>query len=232
MKPHCIRCALSLTLVMTLLGGCGGYRMIIDIVPVTNRLVETTVIEDDKDSWGAAAKVAMIDVTGVISDGGNGPNPLESGESPVSLFAEALKKAAEDDRVKAIIVAINSPGGTVTASDLMYRELKYFKETTGKPVGADIRRKKNSFPVVHAMSEAKGAEKKSLLDIYNQDEVAESDVDRVLQIMEKAETRGFAHAMATEHGKDATDALESVELEPTARAEIDEMIHFLLVREH
>lgn len=106
------------------------------------------------------------------------------------------------------------------------------EETTGKPVGADIRRKKNSFPVVHAMSQAKGAEKKCLLDIYKQDEVVESDVDRVLQIMEKAETRDFAHTMATEHGKDATDALESVDLEPSARAEIDEMIHFLLVREH
>lgn len=106
------------------------------------------------------------------------------------------------------------------------------EQTTGKPVGADIRRKKNSFPVVHAMSQSKGQEKKSLLDIYNQDEVAEGDVDKVLGIMEKAETREFAHTMAAEHGQDAADALESVELEPSARAEIAELIQFLLVREH
>ena len=106
------------------------------------------------------------------------------------------------------------------------------EETTGKPVGADIRRKKNSFPVVHAMSWARGIEKKSLLDIYRQDEVVESDVDRVLQIMDKAETREHAHDMAVEHGRDAASALESVELDPSARAEIDELIHFLLVREH
>ncbi|MDA0769736.1 MAG: hypothetical protein BZY79_02495 [SAR202 cluster bacterium Casp-Chloro-G4] len=106
------------------------------------------------------------------------------------------------------------------------------EKTTGKPVGADIRRKKNSFPVVHAMSQAKGAEKQSLLDIYRQDEVAEGDVGRVLEIMDRAETRGCAHEMAMEHGQDASDALESVELEPSARAEIEELIQFLVVREH
>ena len=63
------------------------------------------------------------------------------------------------------------------------------EQATGKPVGADIRRKKNSFPVVHAMSQARGTEKKALLNIYKHDEVAENDVDRVLQIMEKTETR-------------------------------------------
>lgn len=106
------------------------------------------------------------------------------------------------------------------------------EQATGKPVGADIRRKKNSFPVVHAMSQATGPEKTSLLNIYRNDEVAESDVDKVLRIMEKAETRECAHKMAVEHGRDAADALESVELDPTARAEIDELIQFLLVREH
>ena len=40
------------------------------------------------------------------------------------------------------------------------------EETTGKPVGADIRRKKNSFPVVYAMSQAKGDDKKQLLNAY------------------------------------------------------------------
>ena len=37
------------------------------------------------------------------------------------------------------------------------------EESTGKPVGADIRRKKNSFPAVYAMSQAKGADKRHLL---------------------------------------------------------------------
>lgn len=106
------------------------------------------------------------------------------------------------------------------------------EETTGKPVGADIRRKKNSYPVVHAMSHARGAEKKSLLGIYQQEEVEDRDVDRVLEIMERAETRDSAHLMAAEHGKDAAEALKSVELDPDARAEIDELIQFLLVREH
>ncbi len=117
---------------LLLLAGCGGFRFIIDIVPSTHNLVETKVMGDE-GGWRSQPKVALIDVTGVISDSSRS-GLFGSSENPVGRFAEALKKASRDSRVKAVIVKINSPGGTVTASDLMYRELKHFKESTGKPV--------------------------------------------------------------------------------------------------
>ena len=49
-------------------------------------------------------------------------------------FREELKKAGEDHDVKALIVRINSPGGTVTASDIMFKELEIFKRTARIPV--------------------------------------------------------------------------------------------------
>jgi protease-4 len=61
---------------------------------------------------------------------------LTEGDNPVSLFAEQLNKAAEDNDVKAVILRINSPGGTVTATDMMYRQVRRFREKTGKPVVA------------------------------------------------------------------------------------------------
>jgi len=57
-----------------------------------------------------------------------------AGENPIGRFTESLRKAGADQRVRALVVRINSPGGTVTASDVMYRELMQFKRDTGKPV--------------------------------------------------------------------------------------------------
>ena len=53
--------------------------------------------------------------------------------------AEADKKKAEADKaIKGIIVRINSPGGTVTASDIIYHELQEFKKRTGVKVIAAL----------------------------------------------------------------------------------------------
>jgi len=104
--------------------------------------------------------------------------------------------------------------------------------STGKPVGADIRRKKNSFPVVYAMSEAKGAAKRRLLDIYRKAEPDDADVADVLQILDGVNTREYAHALAAEHGEIALDALSSVELGGKTLGAVEDLIEFLLVREH
>ena len=40
---------------------------------------------------------------------------------------EELQKAEDDEHVKALIVRINSPGGTITASDILYHEILAFK---------------------------------------------------------------------------------------------------------
>jgi len=56
------------------------------------------------------------------------------GENPVSAFREKLEAAAADPRVRAVVVRINSPGGGVTASDIMADELRRFREEARKPV--------------------------------------------------------------------------------------------------
>lgn len=105
--------------------------------------------------------------------------------------------------------------------------------STGKPVGADIRRKKNSFPVVYAMSQAKDADRQRLLDIYNNsDEMVEADVEDVLHIMDAVNTRDYAHTLAAEHGEIAVRALSAVELDRQSLGQVEDLIDFLLVREH
>jgi protease-4 len=80
-------------------------------------------------------KIALIDVEGLIVNAKTG-GLLSSGDNPVSLFRERLDAASIDKHVKAVVLRINSPGGGVTASDIMYRDLVNFRKETGKPVVA------------------------------------------------------------------------------------------------
>ena len=81
----------------------------------------------------AKDKVLMIDVEGTISAALD--TALFSREkSVVSRVAERLDRAAADPSVKAVILRIDTPGGEVTASDIIYHEILRFKERTGRPV--------------------------------------------------------------------------------------------------
>jgi len=104
-------------------------------VDVKEELEETTVGGDD--GWFITDKVAIVDVDGVIANTRE-RGMFGGGENPVSLFVEKLDTAADDSDVCAVIVRINSPGGGVTASDIMYRALTRFRAKRGVPVVAMI----------------------------------------------------------------------------------------------
>jgi protease-4 len=74
-------------------------------------------------------KVVVIDIQGMISNNKQVSalgTPIEVGM--VDRVREALKKAEKDNDVKGLILRINTPGGTVTSSDIIYHEIKAFKE--------------------------------------------------------------------------------------------------------
>ena len=118
--------------VVVLSAGCTRWRFIVDAVPVDDELTETEVLRDAGAGSGSA-KVALIDVKGLIIDAERG-RILGRIENPVSRLAEGLKRAENDSKVCAVIIRVNSPGGTVTASDMMYREIVKFKTRSSKPV--------------------------------------------------------------------------------------------------
>jgi protease-4 len=86
------------------------------------------------------AKILLLPVEGVISEQEQRRGPLGLGdrESLVARIREQLERAAEDDEVRAVLLRIDSPGGTVTASEILYREVQRFKEETGRPVVAEV----------------------------------------------------------------------------------------------
>ena len=81
----------------------------------------------------AKEKILMIDLDGMISAALD--TALFSREkNAVSRVFERLERAALDPWVKAVILRIDTPGGEVTASDIIYHEILRFKERTGRPV--------------------------------------------------------------------------------------------------
>ena len=125
----CVYTALLLLLVV--LAGCGPTAFRIELVP-TNQQLDETEIQRDKGVF-VRDKIAVIDVDGLLINKRK-RGWMREGDNPVSLFVEKLDKAAADRRVKAVVLRINSPGGTVAASDIMYHSLREFKRKTGKPV--------------------------------------------------------------------------------------------------
>ncbi len=103
------------------------------------RLPETEPLEEKVLEGTGKPKILLIDLDGVISFKeerdllGMGTRP-----SKVAFFREALLKAEEDPRISGVIVRINSPGGSVAASDAIYHEIMSFREKKKIPVHAFI----------------------------------------------------------------------------------------------
>ncbi len=97
------------------------------------RLMEREV---EAASGTTSNKIAVIRVEGVITDDAVADFFGGSGKSTVDHVRLHLRKAARDADVKGVVLQIDSPGGGVTASDLIHRELVEFKQKSGKPVVA------------------------------------------------------------------------------------------------
>jgi protease-4 len=83
-------------------------------------------------------KVLLLDIDNLITDVDiEGPLGLPGPESTVSRVREQLDEARES-LAAAILLRINSPGGGVTASDVIYREIVRFKEEEQVPVVAQL----------------------------------------------------------------------------------------------
>jgi protease-4 len=81
------------------------------------------------------AKIAIVDVDGLLLNL-DFTGPYSLGENPLALFGEKLDAIAADASVRAVVLRINSPGGSVTAADIMWRDLLAFRNRTHKPVVA------------------------------------------------------------------------------------------------
>lgn len=91
------------------LGGAGGGR-------------GATVLREGPRS----SRIAVVNIEGIIDD------------SQANELHRQLKAAREDSSIKGLIVRITSPGGTISASDRIYREIVNYRNEQDKPVVAFI----------------------------------------------------------------------------------------------
>ena len=130
-----------LFLLIPLIAGCHAIQARIgidppvglEIVPNSN---DRPVVEMPLESAGGKCdkgpRIAIIDVDGILLNT-NYTGPYSTGDNPIDLFREKLD-AARAPGITAVVLRINSPGGSVTASEVMWAELARFRSETGKPV--------------------------------------------------------------------------------------------------
>lgn len=86
----------------------------------------------EKTNFKIKDKIAVVYAEGGIVDGEGEPGSI-GGDN----YVEILRKIRKDDKIKAVVLRINSGGGSAMASDLMWRELELIK-AAGKPVIASM----------------------------------------------------------------------------------------------
>ncbi len=86
---------------------------------------------DMMETWSYGrgdCKVARVDISGVIMQGKQG-SIFSMGRDPVETALREIRTATHDSDVKALILVVDSPGGGITASDMIYNELLKFKKS-------------------------------------------------------------------------------------------------------
>jgi protease-4 len=129
--PRPLLRGLLTAVLLSLLGGCAPSFL---ITPVANTSSLEEHVVKPGQGW-FPKKVAIIEVEGMLANTKTG-GLFQATENSVSLFVQELHKAEQDPDVRAVVLRVNSPGGTVTAADTMYEEIQRFKQRCHKPVVA------------------------------------------------------------------------------------------------
>lgn len=103
-------------------------------------------------------------------------------------------------------------------------------QETGKPVGADIQRKKKALPAVHALNMATGASKGRITEIFAKDKLDGDDVEDALQVMDELQTQNYCQSLAEERWLRARGVIKSLELAGDTARDLEDLGEFLLVR--
>ncbi|KAF0155995.1 MAG: protease IV [Syntrophaceae bacterium] len=109
-----------------LLSACSAPRLnIFDTTP--NPLREFTLEGKGQN------KILIIPINGMISDSPK-QGLFDTSPSVVEQVVVQLNKAQNDSSIKAVLLKVNSSGGTITASDLLYHEILSYKVKTGNKI--------------------------------------------------------------------------------------------------
>lgn len=113
-------------LCMVIMAGCSPHFHL-DFLG-KDQISEVILIRDASEK-----KILLLDVSGVITTSFDA-NILSREKNILSSIRYRLEKASEDRSIEGLILRVDTPGGEVTASDIIYNEILLFKQKTGIPV--------------------------------------------------------------------------------------------------
>lgn len=116
------RIVLILALILAMGAGCSP-RVSLFGDPATASLTQSVL------EGSGAGKVLVLPVSGFIASGAR-QGLLSSRPGAVQEATAILRKAAKDKDVKALVLLIDSPGGTVAGTDMLFREIEAYKAAT------------------------------------------------------------------------------------------------------
>jgi len=90
---------------------------------------------------GTGPRIAVLYVTGMIASGRSGYDPMSGNVVGSETLVESIRRIREDSSLRAIVVRIDSPGGSAVASDVIWRELVVTRD------------RRSSVPMVVSMSD-------------------------------------------------------------------------------
>jgi protease-4 len=98
------------------------------------KLMEMMMGTESTSKGGRSPKIAVVYAVGTIMPGESKPGFMSDEALGGETIAKAIRQAEEDAKVKAIVLRVDSPGGSALASDLIWREVVRAK----KPVVASM----------------------------------------------------------------------------------------------
>lgn len=101
------------------------------------KLLDEGAFEQQVLESAGPAKVLVLELTGPISISA-ARETFGGGQGTLERLEDILRLAEKDKAIKGVILKIDSPGGTVTASDLIYRRIRQYKTRQHLPVVACI----------------------------------------------------------------------------------------------
>ena len=115
-----------------------------DLIPELDEAKYVDAEDYARVSWGTSgarrrSKIAIINAAGVINSGTSGFDPVNGPVVGSDSLVEYIREARADRSIKAIVLRVDSPGGSSTASDVIWRELSISRD--------------NNRPVVVSMSD-------------------------------------------------------------------------------
>jgi protease-4 len=95
-------------------------------------------VSPESAGLGGGPRIAVINVVGLIASGRSGYDPMNGPVAGSDTITEYIRKARSDASVRAIVLRVDSPGGSSVASDVIWRELSLTRQGNTRPIVASM----------------------------------------------------------------------------------------------